>query len=51
MSSDGLTGSDAVTRLADLIASDAVLIRLAQAEALRTAARRFVEDMAEAWGG
>ena len=51
MSSGGPTGPDGFTRLADLIASDAVLIRLAQAEALRTAARRFVEDMAEAWGG
>lgn len=34
-----------------LIASDAALVRVGQAEALREAARRFVGDMADAWGG
>lgn len=37
--------------LAERLADDAALVRLAEAEALRTAARRFVDDMAGAWGG
>ena len=40
-----------VGRLAEIIASDAALVRVGQAEALREAARRFVGDMADAWGG
>lgn len=51
MSSGGPTGPDGFTRLAENIANDAALVRLAEAEALRAAARRFIEDMAPAWGG
>jgi len=40
-----------VGRLAEIIASDAALVRVGQAEALREAARRFVGDMADAGGG
>jgi hypothetical protein len=44
-------GDIEMLRLAESIANDAALVRIAQAEALRTSARRFVEDMAPAWGG
>ena len=44
-------GNVTMLRLAENIANDAALVRVAQAEALRTAARQFVEDMAPAWGG
>lgn len=46
-----LIGPDGFTRLTEIIASDAALVHVAQAEALRAAARRFVEDVAVAWGG
>lgn len=46
-----LIGPDGFTRLTEIIASDATLVRVAQVEALRAAARRFLEDMADAWGG
>lgn len=44
-------GSVTMLRLAENIANDAALVRLSQAEALRSAARHFIDDMADAWGG
>lgn len=44
-------GNVTMLRLAENIANDAALVRLAQEEALRTAARSFVTEMGAAWGG
>lgn len=44
-------GNVTMLRLAENLANDAALVRLAQSEALRTAARTFVTEMGDTWGG
>lgn len=44
-------GNVTMLRLAERLADDAAFVRLAQEEALRTAARTFVTEISEAWGG